>query len=172
MLIVTTIELFPTSKVWRKSPMHCFNRGSIDWTWSEIVNLAAVTIVVLMSAEGLLSAALNRGNNPSGSVSVSFPKHSATTLRVPSSLHSQWRKRRSQIWGTNGRNCAMASVPRDNEVITSFNEWSSKYWRRDWASIWVRMKGKNAGRFPTATEPRAWDAADFTWEITMWFSFS
>lgn len=135
----------------------------MDWTWSEIVNLAAVTIVVLIRAEGLLRAARSRGNNPSGSVSVSLPKHSATTLRVPSSLHSQWRNRRSQIWGTKGRSCAMASVPSDNEVITSFNECSNKYWRRDWVSICVKMKGKNAGRFPTATEPRACEAADFTY---------
>jgi hypothetical protein len=56
----------------------------------------------------------------------------------------------------------MASIPSDSEVITSYNEWSSKYWRRDWFSIWVRIKGKKPGRFQTVTDPRACEVADFT----------
>lgn len=151
-----------TWRVWRKSPMHCLSNGSIDWIWSEIVNLTAVTTVVLIKADGLLSAARRRGSKPSGSVSVSLPKHSATTFRVPSSLHSQCRKRRSQISGTKGRSWEIASVPNDSEVMTSFNEWSRRYWRRGCASIWVRMNGRKAGKLPTATDPRACEAADLT----------
>ena len=143
--------------------MHCFSNGSIDWCWSEMVNLTAVTIVVRIRADGLLRATRRRGRSPSGSVSVNLPRHSATTLRVPSSLHSHWRNSRSHIWGTKERNCAVASVSTDNEVMTSFNECKSRYWRRGCASIWVRMNGRKAGRLPTATEPNAWDAADLTW---------
>lgn len=47
-------------------------------TWSEIVNLTAVTAVVLVSASGDLRNSFRCGSNDSGSNRHNFPKHSAT----------------------------------------------------------------------------------------------
>jgi hypothetical protein len=71
-------------------------------TWSEMVNLTAVTTVVLISAESDTSDSCNLGSKLAGSIRVSFPRHSATTFRVPSSPHSQCRNNCCQIAGTNG----------------------------------------------------------------------
>lgn len=65
-----------------------------------MVNLMAVTVVVLISADGDFNDSCNLGNKVAGSINVSFPKHSATTLRVPSSVHSQCLYRSIQIEGT------------------------------------------------------------------------
>ena len=51
----------------------------------EMVNFMAVTTVVRMSGDCELSAFCSSGNSFSGSIRQSLPKHSATTLRVPSS---------------------------------------------------------------------------------------
>lgn len=39
--------------------------------------------------------------------------------------------------------------------LTSFNECNNKYCLLGVYSISLRMKGRNSGRFPTATDPRA-----------------
>jgi hypothetical protein len=62
----------------------------LDITWSEMVNLTAVTTVLLVRAEGDDRYPFNIGNNSAGLINVNLPKHSATTFLVPSSGHSQW----------------------------------------------------------------------------------
>lgn len=57
-------------------------------TWSEMVNLMAVTMVVLIIGESVFRDSCSLGSRADGLMRVSFPKHSATTLRVPSSTHS------------------------------------------------------------------------------------
>lgn len=60
----------------------------IDWeakeiTWSVIVNFIAVTILLRMSEDWDFRPAWSSGNSLWGSTKQSLPKHSATTLRVP-----------------------------------------------------------------------------------------
>jgi len=102
-------------------------------TWSEMVNLTAVTTVVLIRAESDTNDSCNLGSKLAGSIRVSFPRHSATTFRVPSSPHSQCRNNCCQIAGTNGwSNCTPPGVEDwhvmiCNMVSTSFsNEGCSK----------------------------------------------
>ena len=56
--------------------------------WSEMVNFMAVTTVVLMSADCDVREAFNLGSRAAGDIRQSFPRHSATTFLVPSSVHS------------------------------------------------------------------------------------
>ena len=56
--------------------------------WSEMVNFIAVTTVVLMSADCDVREAFNLGSRAAGDIRQSFPRHSATTFLVPSSVHS------------------------------------------------------------------------------------
>jgi hypothetical protein len=87
-------------------------------TWSEMVNLTAVTTVVLIRADSDTSDSCNLGNKLAGSIRVSFPRHSATTFRVPSSPHSQWRNNCCQIAGTNGwSNCTPPGVKDWHDII-------------------------------------------------------
>lgn len=65
-----------------------------------MVNFTAVTVVVLMRADGDLSDSCNLGNKVAGSIRVNLPRHSATTFRVPSSVHSQCLYKSIQIEGT------------------------------------------------------------------------
>lgn len=92
-------------KVFKNSPMHCLSNGSMVDGWSEIVNFTAVTTVVLISGDGETRERFSFGNKCGGSISVSLPRHSATTFRVPSSLHSQCLNSCCQIAGTNGNSC-------------------------------------------------------------------
>ena len=48
----------------------------------------AVTTVVLMSADCDVREAFNLGSRAAGDMRQSFPRHSATTFLVPSSVHS------------------------------------------------------------------------------------
>ena len=48
----------------------------------------AVTTVVLMSADCDVREAFNLGSRAAGDIRQSFPRHSATTFLVPSSVHS------------------------------------------------------------------------------------
>jgi hypothetical protein len=83
-----------------------------------MVNLTAVTTVVLIRAESDTSDSCNLGNKFAGSIRVSFPRHSATTFRVPSSPHSQCRNNCCQIAGTNGcSNCTPPGVNDWHEII-------------------------------------------------------
>jgi hypothetical protein len=83
-----------------------------------MVNLTAVTTVVLIRAESDTSDSCNLGNKFAGSMRVSFPRHSATTFRVPSSPHSQCRNNCCQIAGTNGwSNCTPPGVKDWHEII-------------------------------------------------------
>lgn len=70
-----------------------------------MVNLTAVTVVVLISADGDFNDSCNVGNNLAGSINVNFPRHSATTLRVPSSVHSQCLYKSIHIDGTKFCKC-------------------------------------------------------------------
>lgn len=70
-----------------------------------MVNLTAVTVVVLIRADGDLSDSCSLGNRVAGSINVSLPRHSATTLRVPSSVHSQCLYKSNQIEGTKFCKC-------------------------------------------------------------------
>jgi len=67
-----------------------------------MVNLTAVNNVVLISADEEDSDDCKFGNKLYGSINVSFPKHSATTLREPSSVHSQCLNSCCQMAGTKG----------------------------------------------------------------------
>lgn len=87
-------------------------------TWSEMVNLTAVTTVVLINGDGELRDRFNLGKRLAGSINVSLPKHSATTFLVPSSTHSQWRYNCCHIAGTNGSSCWMPAGVCDRQVIT------------------------------------------------------
>lgn len=46
----------------------------------------------------------------------------------------------------------------DCQAMISFNELSSRYWRRGWLVISSRMNGRYVGRLPSAMEPNAYDA--------------
>lgn len=87
-------------------------------TWSEIVNLTAVTTVVLIKGDGEFKDRLSLGKRFDGSISVSLPKHSATTFLVPSSTHSQCRYNCCHMAGTNGRSCSMPAGVWERHVIT------------------------------------------------------
>ena len=65
-----------------------------------MVNLTAVTTVVRINPEGDFKDSCNLGKSVAGSIKVNFPRHSATTLRVPSSVHSQCLYNNIQIEGT------------------------------------------------------------------------
>ena len=52
-----------------------------------MVNFIAVTTVVLIRAEGDPKETLSLGKSVSGDMRQSFPKHSATTFLVPSSVN-------------------------------------------------------------------------------------
>lgn len=87
-------------------------------TWSEMVNLTAVTTVVLIKGDGELRDRFSLGKRFAGSINVNLPKHSATTFLVPSSTHSQWRYNCCHIWGTNGRSCWIPAGVCDKHVMT------------------------------------------------------
>ena len=59
-------------------------------TWSDIVNLMAVTTVLRVRADWELRWFLRLVRRFAGSIRVNFPRHSDTTFLVPSSGHSQW----------------------------------------------------------------------------------
>lgn len=81
------------------------------------MNLTAVTTVVLINGDGDNRDSCSFGNKFAGSISVSFPRHSATTFRVPSSLHSQCKNNCCQIAGTNGNSTLTPSGVDDKHVI-------------------------------------------------------
>lgn len=70
-------------------------------TWSDIVNLMAVTMVVLIMGESVFRDSCSLGKSAAGLMRVSLPRHSATTLRVPSSTHSVCRNSCVQMSLTN-----------------------------------------------------------------------
>ncbi len=72
-----------TWRVARKSPMQDLSNESMGCGVSEMVNFMAVTTVVRRKADCESSARLSSGRSLSGWIRHSFPRHSATTLRVP-----------------------------------------------------------------------------------------
>ena len=84
----------------KKSPMQFFKSVSMGWGWSEMVNFMAVTTVVLINGDCEDKEFRSSGKSLSGHIRQSFPRHSATTFRVPSSLHSQCLNSCFQIAGT------------------------------------------------------------------------
>ena len=52
------------------------------------MNFIAVTTVVLISADWDVREAFSLGRRAAGDMRQSFPRHSATTFLVPSSVHS------------------------------------------------------------------------------------
>ena len=66
------------------------SRPVLPPTWSEMVNLIAVTTVLRMRADSDERYFLSLGSSSSALTRVSLPRHSATTFLVPSSWHSQW----------------------------------------------------------------------------------
>lgn len=55
-----------------------------------MVNLIAVTTVLLVRADCDVRCVFKLASNVCGSIRVSLPRHSDTTFLVPSSGHSQW----------------------------------------------------------------------------------
>ena len=75
-------------RVVRKWPISALKSWSIGCGWSEMVNFMAVTTVVLISADWEVREAFSLGRRAAGDMRQSFPRHSATTFLVPSSVHS------------------------------------------------------------------------------------
>lgn len=92
-----------------------------------MVNLMAETTAVRMSAFSLVSACCRCGSSTSGLTRTSLPRHSATTLRDPSSDDSQYLNSWPQMAGTDGMSCCRPFGFCDRDVINSFKECRSKY---------------------------------------------
>ena len=81
-------QLLKDLRVVRKCPISALKSWSMGWGWSEMVNFMAVTTVVLISADWEVREAFSLGRRAAGDMRQSFPRHSATTFLVPSSVHS------------------------------------------------------------------------------------
>ena len=69
----------------RNSPMQECSSPSMGCGWSDMVYLRAVTTVLRTNAELEVRFSWSLGRRVSGCTRASFPTHSATTFRVPSS---------------------------------------------------------------------------------------
>mmetsp|Transcript_19750 Transcript_19750/g.37634 ORF Transcript_19750/g.37634 Transcript_19750/m.37634 type:complete len:216 (-) Transcript_19750:2763-3410(-) len=113
----------------RNLSMYDCSTASMGWGLSEMVHFSDMTIVARALGEGDDKRSCKLGSKRSASMSVSFPRQSATTLRTPSSELSQcWKSRAStcsmRLLGSTTLCCSDAALG----VITSLSEYNRKYW--------------------------------------------
>ena len=97
------------------------------------------------------------GTSDSASLTANRPRHSATTLRTPSSSLPALANRISSVRSAS----AVRSTPPLR--ITSRRDRKSEYWCLcDSLDTWPNMIGRNLARPPVATPPSATDAADLS----------
>ena len=125
-----------------------------------MANLRAVMTVARVSTLVASMRVRSSGTSASGCTSANLPRHSATTLRVPSSELSQCVKRSGNNCGSTGCRCAMPAADDDEREIISRSEPTSRYWRCALVEMLSRITGRKRPMLPTANLPSACDAAD------------
>mmetsp|Transcript_31520 Transcript_31520/g.102699 ORF Transcript_31520/g.102699 Transcript_31520/m.102699 type:complete len:412 (-) Transcript_31520:1875-3110(-) len=145
---------------WRKNWSASVMRASAGCGSSTMAYLMEETTVLRTVADWSESRSRSAGSTRSGATSTSRPRHSATTLRAPSSSLPVCAKSSISICSTSGADITASASP--GMTITSLSAWSRKYWYFELAPMAVKSGGRNWLRLPAATLPMANDVANLS----------